>query len=89
MKYPSLPDLEIMSEMDDESLIMLQQIALHKRMDIKKMGRVMARTDEEINKVLRPLRLNGLIQEKAEGVFVINPFVEPHVVKILKNKDLL
>ena len=89
MKYPSLPDMEIMMEMDDESLTMLQQIALHKRMDIKKMGRVMTHTDEEINKVLRPLRLNGLIQEKAEGVFVINPFVEPHVVKILKNKDLL
>jgi amino acid transporter len=89
MTYPEVPDIDIMSEMDDESLTMLQQIALHKRMDIQKLCRVMVSTPEDINKVLRPLRLNGLVQEKTEGVFVINPFAEPLVVKVLKNKDLL
>lgn len=89
MKYPSSPDLEIMADLEDKSLNMLQQIALHKRMDEPKLCRVMACTSEEIDKILRPLRLNGLVQEKAEGVYVINPFAEPHVVKILKNKELL
>jgi hypothetical protein len=67
----------------------LQQIALHKRMDAAKLQRVLAGSEDEINKLLRPLQLNGLVQEKAEGVFVINPYVEPHIVRILKNKDLL
>jgi len=35
------------------------------------------------------LRLNGLVTEKSEGVYVINPYAEPQVVKVLKQKELL
>jgi hypothetical protein len=68
---------------------MLQQIALHKRMDMEKLERVFSREKFEIDETLRPLRLNGLVGEKSEGIYVINPFVEPLVVKMLKQKELL
>jgi len=77
------------SETEEEILTTLQQIALHKRMDAAKLKRVLSCSDEEIDKLLRPLRLNGLVKEKAEGVYVINPHVEPLVVRVLKNQELL
>ncbi len=89
MDYPDTPDSEALEEMNEQSLIMLNQIALHKRMDIPKLCRVFAQSQEQIEQVLIPLRLNALLQEKAEGVFVINPFIEPYVVKMLKQKELL
>lgn len=89
MTYPEIPDWDILNELSEPTLIMLNQIALHKRMDINKLCRVFAKTKEEVERVLLPLRLNALLQEKAEGVFVINPFAEPVVVKMLKQKELL
>jgi len=89
MKFPNNPDTDIIADLEEEILIALQQIALHKRMDAGKLKRVLTCSDEEIDKLLRPLRLNGLVKEKAEGVYVINPHVEPFVVRVLKNQDLL
>jgi AAA+ ATPase superfamily predicted ATPase len=89
IKYPDLPDTEIIETLDEGAMMTLQEIALHKRMGLPKLQRVLSASAEEAGQLLRPLRLNGLVQEKAEGVFVINPYVEPHIVRILKNKDLL
>jgi amino acid transporter len=89
MKHPGNPDTEIFNELDEKALNTLQQIALHKRMDVPKLSRVLSAPNAGIDNLIRPLRLNGLLQEKAEGVFVINPFAEPYIVKILKQKELL
>ena len=89
IKYPNNVDIEILNTLENEALILLQQTALHKRMHLQKMMRVFAENEEEMSEKLRPLRLNGLVTEKSAGVFVINPFVEPLVVKMLKQKDLL
>jgi amino acid transporter len=89
MVYPKTPDTDVINDLEEDLLIVLQQIALHKRMTIQKLGRVLADADEEIARTIRPLRLNGLLQEKTEGVYVINPYVEPHVVRMLKQRELL
>ncbi len=89
IRYPQIPDTEMLTSIDNEALMMLQQIALHKRMDIAKLERVFTTNGHLIDDTLRPLRLNGLVSEKSDGVYVINPFVEPLVVKMLKQKDLL
>jgi hypothetical protein len=89
INYPNSVDTEMLETLDNEAVILLQQTALHKRMDMPKLMRVFAASEGEIHENLRPLRLNGLVTEKSEGVFVINPFVEPQVVKMLKQKQLL
>jgi hypothetical protein len=89
IRYPTHFDTDILNELDDEAIILLQQIELHKRMNAKKLERVFNIEAEELDRNLRPLRLNGLVTEKSEGVYVINPFAEPQVVKLLKQKELL
>jgi len=89
MNYPGNPETSIIAGLEEELLILLQQIILHKRMDKAKMKRVLLCSDDEIQRSLGPLILNGLVQEKTENVFVINQYVEPYVVRVLKNKDLL
>lgn len=89
IEYPNLPDFEILSNIDEEALMLLQQISMHKRMDFNKLARVFASTEQEMEIALRPLRLNGLVVEKSDGVFIINPYVDPLVVSILKQKELL
>jgi amino acid transporter len=89
LKNPSTIDAEILHHLDEEGLATIQQIALHKRMDRAKLMRVLDETEEEVLNRMQPLRINGLIHEKTEGVFVINPFVEPYLMSVLKNKKLL
>ncbi|NJN27323.1 MAG: ATP-binding protein [Cyclobacteriaceae bacterium] len=89
IKYPTHIDTEVLNSLEGDAVALLQQTALHKRMDLSKMMRVFGVEADTIQSWLRPLRLNGLISEKSEGVFVINPFVEPFVVKMLKQKELL
>ncbi len=89
INYPSMPDLEILDDIDEADVIILQQIAMHKRMDLQKLARVFDTKEYEMEESIRPLRLNGLVSEKSEGVYVVNPYVEPVVVKMLKQKKLL
>jgi hypothetical protein len=89
IKYPIKPDTEILDGVSLQTQLTLQQIALHKRMSNIKLQRVFGKSSQQVDELLRPLRLNGLISEKSEGVYVINPFVEPFVVKMLKQKELL
>ena len=89
IRYPINVDPDILTELDEEAVTLLQQIELHKRVTIKKLEQIYSSNQEEVEELLRPLRLNGLVMEKSEGVFVINPFVEPQLVRMLKQKDLL
>ena len=89
VNYPANPDGDILKELDFDDLTLLQQIALHKRMDRPKLARVFDWEVDTVEDQIRPLRLNGLLHEKSEGVFVINPYVEQYVVKVLKQNNLL
>ncbi|MCG8309524.1 MAG: amino acid permease [Cytophagales bacterium] len=89
IRYPIHIDTDILNDLDEEAAMLLQQIELHKRVTIKKLEQIYGYPTLEIEKTLRPLRLNGLVTEKSEGVYVINPFAEPQVVRVLKQKELL
>ena len=56
----------MLNELDAEAIVLLQQVELHKRMNRKKMERVFDMSTEELDEILRPLRLNSLVTEKAE-----------------------
>jgi len=89
IRYPINLDTDILNELDEDAIVLLQQIELHKRMNSKKIERVFGFNEQSLDANLRPLRLNGLVTEKSEGVYVINPYAEPQVVKVLKQKELL
>ena len=89
IQYPNNFDTEILNNLDERALLTLQQIELHKRMNSGKLQRVFNQDANELSERLRPLRLNGLVTEKAEGVYIVNPYVEPQIVRILKQKELL
>lgn len=89
IRYPINVDTDILGELDEDARILLQQIELHKRVTRKKLEQIYSSNSMEIEEKLRPLRLNGLVTEKSEGVFVINPFAEPQIVRVLKQNELL
>ena len=89
IRYPINLDTDILNELDEDAIVLLQQIELHKRMNSKKIERVFGFNEQSLDENLRPLRLNGLVTEKSEGVYIINPYAEPQVVKVLKQKELL
>lgn len=89
IRYPNNLDIDILNDLDERSMLTLQQIELHKRMNVGKLERVFGLSTDELFERLRPMQLNGLVTEKADGVYIINPFVEPHIVRMLKQKELL
>lgn len=89
IRYPEMVDTEVLLGFDTHAYLVLAQIALHKRMGKQKIGRVFELDEADVELMLRPLRLNGLVVEKSEGIFTLNPYIEPQVIRILKQKELL
>jgi hypothetical protein len=89
IKSPRNIDLQPIENMDDNSMVVLAQLLLHKRIPYGKLERILGIeshiTEEFVNSLIR----NGIIEVRPERVLLINPYVEPFVRKVLKRKGLV
>jgi hypothetical protein len=58
-------------------------------MDKDKIQRVFSKDISQALKIINPMKLSGLIMEKTEDLYIMNPYVEPYIVRTLKQKGLL
>lgn len=89
IKAPKNIDLQPIENLDDDSLVVMVQLALHKRMPYKKLERVMNIDSHNCQSIVNTLIRSKLIEERAEGLLLINPYVEPFIRKVLKRKGLV
>jgi len=89
IKVPKTIDLQPIENLDDDSVVVLVQLVLHKRMPYPKLEKVMGIEPHLTGTVVNPLIRKGLIDERAEGLLIINPYAEPFVRKVLKRKGLV
>ena len=89
IRLPRNIDLQPMENLDDDSTIVLLQLLLHKRMSYSKLSRVLGVEPDFTEGLVNSLLKNRVIEERAERVFQINPFLEPSVRKVLKHRGLI
>ena len=89
IRNPELPDTKVLDGLDDEWKTLLIQFILHKRLTLTRLERIYSRDDRRERGILNALLRTGIVQERNEGLFIINPYIEPHLIKVLKSEDLL
>ncbi|MBN2317639.1 MAG: amino acid permease [Acidobacteria bacterium] len=86
---PETPNLTTLRQLDDDRLVLLSAFALHKRLTIEQLGRITGLEEPVLESMIRTLQRCGLIKERGRGVLVINMFLEPFIIKVLSEKQIL
>ncbi|MCU0472318.1 MAG: amino acid permease [Bacteroidales bacterium] len=89
IRYPSLPDTKILSELDDDWKTVLIQLVLHKRLSYARLNNIFSHDETRINRIISALLRTGLIEERNDDLFIINTYIEPHLIKVLRKEELL
>jgi|GEM_PF-3785253 len=87
----NLPQRIELSELDllrEDELLILYHLTIHKKMDIKKMSRVLLINESEFQQHLLFLKRIGIVIEN-EQIFEINPFINHLIINILKKREML
>jgi len=70
-------------------MVFLAHFALHKRLSTPRLERITGLDEPEFDKMLRQMRHGGLIEESGRGIFAMNRHLEPLLIKVLSEKQLL
>ncbi len=86
---PKNIDIQPIENLDEDSLVVLVQLALHKRMPYGKLEKILGIESHFTQEIVNSLIRTGLIEERPDGLLLINPYVEPLVRKVIKRKGLV
>ena len=89
VRYPRLPDTKPLAEIDDEWKVLLIQLILHKRLTLARLSGIFSRDEGRIREIMDTLLQKGLIEEKRENLFIVNTFIEPHLIRVFKSQELI
>ncbi|OFY68273.1 MAG: hypothetical protein A2V64_07345, partial [Bacteroidetes bacterium RBG_13_43_22] len=84
IRTPRLPDTKVFTELDDDWKVVLLQLILHKRLTCARLDRIFLQDDARTRGIINALLRTGLIEERNEDLFVVNPFIEPLLIRVLK-----
>lgn len=89
IKLPERPNLRALEHLPDDWNIVLLQLVIHKRLSFARLLRMLQTEEWALNDLLTSLFRGGLIKERSSGVYFVNAFVEPFLVKLFKQKEWL
>ncbi len=89
IKVPQNTDTSFLNDLSPETLIYLVQFTLHRQLNKKRLKRITQNTEENVSNQLQYLIRAGLIDEISEKVYHLNPCIYPHVLNLLKTKELI
>ncbi len=89
IKKPERPPLGVVKEISEEWAMILLQFILHKRLDMEKMEHIHAMDRQRLQTMILAMTRSGVLQEKASGIWMIDPYVQPFIARSLKDEGLL
>ncbi|MDD3875534.1 MAG: amino acid permease [Bacteroidales bacterium] len=89
IQKPKLPDLKAFEMLPDEALNVLIQLVLHRRLNKKRLLKILFISEHSMDEILNFLISTKLIIRLLNDIYMLNAFVEPHFVKYLKNKEVI
>lgn len=89
MRSPKIVDSSCLDKLDEDWMIILAQIVLHKRITLEKLEQILGQTDLDIRKNIDTMVMSGMIAERNPGVFVINNYIFNVVCEVLENNGFI
>ncbi|MFO8067225.1 MAG: amino acid permease [Bacteroidales bacterium] len=89
MRYPKKPDLEIIDSLSHEQKFIILQLLLQRRFSLEKIAELMHVEEANLFDSWNSLIRWGIIYEKFNGIYSINPSLEHHLIEKFQNMKLL
>ena len=89
IKQPVTPDITPLNYLDDDWLIYISQIMLHRRISFETLKRLMKVSDGRCKDVVMSLLRCGIILEKSRDIYGINFFLESYLTRLLKERMVI
>jgi len=89
IQNPYLPDTKILAELDDNWKVVLTQMILQKRLALERINEIFFSDDKMTREIISSMLRAGLIEERRENLYIINPFIEPHLIRVFKREGIL
>lgn len=84
-----LSDISILDYLDTEYLVYIVQFILHKQLTIQRLKNILVENDEMICNKINFLKRSGIIIEEINNIYQLNTFLQIHLLKTLKEKEML
>ncbi len=86
---PRLPDMSILDHLKPDWYLLLVQLILHKRANLRKLSRICMGSIQEMKSKIEILKRSRIIVENQPGIYEINGFLYPHLQAKLIEKEML
>lgn len=83
------PSLSALRDINEDWQLILSLLILHKHLSAERLVRISKINEHELNMIMLAMFRAALIVEKKSNVYMINPNLEPFVVQVLKEKDVI
>ena len=89
MQMPKIPDYSSLQQLDEDWMIILAQIVLHKRVTVEKLSFVLGLEQSEILPHINSMLMCGLIVERNSELYIINSYLNKAISEILTKNELI
>jgi len=89
MEPVQIPSMSVFDLLNQEQLFYLLQFVMHRRLEAGSLAKALQFPEEKVKEQVKELVRSGIIIEKFEGVFAIDPSLDLYLVEKLKSKNLL
>jgi amino acid transporter len=89
MEPVEVPPATVFDLLNQEQLFYLLQFVMHRRLSVSRLSENLQFSQAEVLAQVKDLVRSGIIIEKFEGVYAINPVLDLYLVEKLKSKNLL
>jgi len=88
IQKPNQPNLAVFKYLETDWMVFIMQFILHKRMNINKLVRVIREPENNVQLKVNILMRAGLLNQMADGILELNPYVLPFLQKALIKRQL-
>ena len=86
---PEIAGASVFKDLPADWYSITSALALHKRLDFDRLIRITEMDELRMEKLLLSMLRSAIIAERLPGLYVVNQFMEPHLITVLKEKDLI
>ena len=89
IRSPQMPDTRILEKLDENWKVVLIQMILQKRLTMERINKIFFSDDKRAGEIISSMLRSGIIEERREKLFIVNPYIEPHLIKVFKREGIL
>jgi GTPase SAR1 family protein len=89
IQSPISPNTKILTELDEEWIVILTELILQKRLTQERINRIFFDDYNKARLIINSMLRAGLIEERGEKLYIVNRYIESHLINVFKGEEVL